>query len=285
MMAAYPDKNVYNFPGIPVIRGRELIQDLVNRVKTFGVDTRQGEYVGQILDGGDGSFIIMSNRNEYVSYVVIMTTGLKAHYSPLVDYIKIEDWDGTGVFDSWPSIEEIKNKSLVLLCGITGELRLPDELSGAVSELTVIWDRNVLGNHQVQLFSPDGIKIETYREPWKIRMISGDLRPASVYLVDDETGEMQGIKADIVVGFYKGNSRQTLFSNWGIEMVGQNIKVDQRMQTSMQKIYAAGDIAWYPGKIKLLSTGIQEVKIALKNILKELKTATDIHKLKRRKND
>ena len=39
MMSAYPDKNVYNFPGFPAIRGRELIQDLVNRVKAFGVDT------------------------------------------------------------------------------------------------------------------------------------------------------------------------------------------------------------------------------------------------------
>jgi thioredoxin reductase len=285
MMAAYPDKDIYNFPGIPVIRGRELIQDLVNRVKSFGVDIRQGEYVNQILDGGEGSFIIISNRNEYISHAIIITTGLKAHYSPLIDYIRIQDWDGTGVFDDWPSFEEIKNKSLVLLCGISDEIRLPDELSQAVSGITVIWDRNVLGDHQVELFSPDGIKIETFRDPWMIRMISGDLKPASVILVNDETGEMQIIKTDVVVGFYRGQSRQTLFSNWGIEMIGQNIKVDQKMQTNMSKVYAAGDIAWYPGKIKLLSAGIQEVKIAMKNILKELKRATVIHELKRREND
>ncbi len=56
-------------------------------------------------------------------------------------------------------------------------------------------------------------------------------------------------------------------------MIGQHIKVDHRMQTTMKGVYAAGDIAWYPGKIKLLSAGISEAKTAIKYILKDIRPA------------
>lgn len=284
MMAAYPDKDVYNFPGIPAIRGRELIEDLISKVKTYGVDTRQGEYADQLLDDGDGSLIIRTNRDEYISRAIIMTTGLRAHISPLVEYINIEDWDGTGIYENWPSLDDIKNKALVLLCGIAGEFRLPDESYQAAPGLTIISDQSALAGQQIKLSNTDGIKIEIFNEPWKIQMITGSSKPSSMAVRNEETGEVRNIKVDIIVGFYQGQSRQTLFSDWGIEMIGQNIKVDQKMQTNKQRIFAAGDIAWYPGKIKLLSAGIHEVKIALKNILKVLKKINSLHEVKGKDN-
>jgi thioredoxin reductase (NADPH) len=49
---------------------------------------------------------------------------------------------------------------------------------------------------------------------------------------------------------------------WGIEVEGNLIKVDGRMQTSVPGIFACGDIVTYEGKYKLLITAASEGAVA-----------------------
>ena len=282
MMAVYPDKDVYNFPGVPVIRGRDLIHELLSKLKAFGVSIRPGEYVDQIRNGEDDVFIVKSNRTEYVSRAVLMTTGLKAYYSPLVDYIQIQDWDGEEIYEGWPSLDELQGRRIAVLYGTPSLFQIPMELEDAIKSITIVCDENTVASHTIEIEDSGKIKIDTYRNPWRILRISGKGKPESLVLLNSQTGEEKDLKVDLVVGFYQGHSRQTIFSNWGLEMLGQQIKVDQRMQTSLSRIYAAGDIAWYPGKIKLLSAGIYEAKIAVRNVLKDIRKSKDAKEFKRR---
>jgi thioredoxin reductase (NADPH) len=56
---------------------------------------------------------------------------------------------------------------------------------------------------------------------------------------------------------------------WGLEIEGSQIKVDSTMHTSRHGVFAAGDIATYPGKLKLIATGFGEAAIAV-NFAKHL---------------
>ena len=49
MLAIYPDKDVYNFPGVQVIKGRDLVSDLIHKATTLGMATRLGGYVEPTL--------------------------------------------------------------------------------------------------------------------------------------------------------------------------------------------------------------------------------------------
>jgi len=49
---------------------------------------------------------------------------------------------------------------------------------------------------------------------------------------------------------------------WGVEVEGNHIKVDSRMQTSVRGVFACGDIVTYEGKYKLLITASSEGAVA-----------------------
>jgi thioredoxin reductase len=47
--------------------------------------------------------------------------------------------------------------------------------------------------------------------------------------------------------------------NWGLELQGNQIVVDEYMQTNLPGVYAAGDVCTHAGKLKLIATGVGEV--------------------------
>jgi ferredoxin/flavodoxin---NADP+ reductase len=262
MMAAYPEKNVLNFPGIPSIIGRDLINDLIAKARNGGVAFHIGEYIDNIQLHGKDTLHIKSSKNDYHSSVLIIAAGLKAYFSSLADFLRIENWDNSGIAENWPSLNHIENKRVALICNNDRELIIPDELIAAAREFTIL-----AGNSK----SPAKVsptKANVIGKPWTLHSIAGKEKPETLNLVNLSTGQAQSIGIDYIIGFFDNQARQTLYGNLGIKTLGQLIEVDQKMQTSMKRVYAIGDIAWYPGKVMLLSAGIQEAKIAVKNALK-----------------
>lgn len=54
--------------------------------------------------------------------------------------------------------------------------------------------------------------------------------------------------------------------SWGLEIDHRAIAVDSTMATPRERVYAAGDVAAYPGKVKLIATGFGEAATAVNNI-------------------
>ena len=269
MMAAYPDKEVYNFPGIQLIKGRDLINMLTEKARSFGLTARLGEYVNQILKGSNNTLIIKTNKQNYLSSTAIITTGLKAFYSPMVDSVQAESWESAGISESWPDPDLIRNKAVGVIDG-SGNAQIPIIVRNAARSIVFIIDEYYSGGQKVKLKSTEKAKISIVRSPWKLSRITADRNVKNLQFLNTRTGEEKQIPVDVVVALYDDQARQTLYSNFGIEMIGQQVKVDQRMQTSLKRVFAAGDIAWYPGKIKMLSAGINEATTAVKSALKSL---------------
>lgn len=269
LMAAYPDKEIYNFPGIPGIKGRNLIQLLQNKTAFYQTSIKLGEYVREISKNG-GILTVKSNKHEYSTSAVLIATGLKAYYSGLMDCVRIHDWDGTRIYDNWPPIDNLYQHSVAFVLGSSAKPQLPDDILIAVKSMICIGDRNNLDEEMPAFINSTEAPIEIVQRPWYLGEIAGTITPQSIVLINEENGEERRVGVDSIIGFYDVRARQTLFTQWGIEMSGQHIKVDGRMRTNLKNIYAAGDIAWYPGKIRLLSTGTQEARIAVKNALKKL---------------
>lgn len=268
MMAAYPDKEVYNFPGIAQIKGRDLIADLTDKAMSFGLVTSLGEYVRNIKSGNKGTVIVRSNKNDYVASTAIVTSGLKAYYSPFIELIKVKNWNGNNIYDKWPDADKIVGKIVTIIFGSSYNKEIPQKIRQAASKIYLIKDENMPDSMETELNDKHSEDAEVLRGSWTVKEINGLNEPEYIILENIKTAEIKEIKIDIVIGFFENQSSQTVFSNIGIEMVGQQIKVDQKMQTSIKRVFAAGDIAWYPGKIMLLSAGIYEARIAVKNALK-----------------
>ena len=52
---------------------------------------------------------------------------------------------------------------------------------------------------------------------------------------------------------------------WGLETDKRHVVVDPSMRTSLDRVFAAGDITEYPGKVRLIAVGFGEAATAVNN--------------------
>ena len=52
---------------------------------------------------------------------------------------------------------------------------------------------------------------------------------------------------------------------WGIEVEKRHVVVSPSMQTSLERVFAAGDVTEYPGKVRLIAVGFGEAATAVNN--------------------
>jgi len=100
---------------------------------------------------------------------------------------------------------------------------------------------------------------------WEIKEIVGDTWVESATIVQTRTGEERKLPVDAIIFNIGFLTNLGPISDWGLELDKNAIKVDTRMRTNIEGIYAAGDIVTYDGKLKLISTGCGEVAVAVNN--------------------
>ncbi|HKK08097.1 MAG TPA: NAD(P)/FAD-dependent oxidoreductase, partial [Gemmatimonadota bacterium] len=104
------------------------------------------------------------------------------------------------------------------------------------------------------------IDLLTFHE---VEAIHGDERITGATIYDNRTEERKELGIDDVLALIGFVPNIGPIAEWGIELEGNTIRVNSRMETNVPGIYAAGDIAMYDGKLELISTGFGEAAIAV----------------------
>jgi len=73
------------------------------------------------------------------------------------------------------------------------------------------------------------------------------------------------IQADEVLACLGFDATVGPLAKWGITLEGNDVPVTTKMETNLPGIYAAGDVAHYPGKVKLIACGFGEAAVAVNN--------------------
>jgi len=84
-----------------------------------------------------------------------------------------------------------------------------------------------------------------------------------VTIFNSKTKEEQTLPMDAVIPQLGFLSSLGAIEEWGLEFEKGDIKVASTMETNIPGIFAAGDITTYPGKLKLIATGVAEASIAV----------------------
>jgi len=101
---------------------------------------------------------------------------------------------------------------------------------------------------------------------FEVESIAGNSSIEHVVIKNNRTGDSETLKVDhllLNLGFVASLGP---LRDWGLEIEKGDIKVTTKMETNIPGIYAAGDIATFPGKLKLIATGFGEAAIAVNNI-------------------
>jgi thioredoxin reductase (NADPH) len=101
--------------------------------------------------------------------------------------------------------------------------------------------------------------------PYEVKRIIGDDSITAVEVFDNTTDEVTTLEVQAVVAALGFTADLGPFTRWGLELQKKHILVDTAMRTNVPRVFAAGDVVDYEGKVRLISVGFGEAATAVNN--------------------
>ena len=266
----YPDKPIYDIPGIPECTGDELTKGLLKQIKPFKTNFHLGQRVEEIKQK-DNTWIVKTNSENIFSAPNIIIAGGVGSFEPRKISLKeAEKFEGKQIFYSVTNKDLFKNKKISIFGGGDSALDWALELSKS-NEITLIHRRNEFRGaahtlSEIKNKEKNG-KI-VLKTPYNLKSILGD-KTMSEIEIDHEDGKVEKIKADYILSFFGLIMKLGPIANWGLNINNKTIPVDtENFQTNKKGIFAIGDICTYPGKLKLILSGFHEGALAARACFK-----------------
>jgi len=266
----YPDKPIYDIPGIPECTGETLTKNLLEQIKPFKNNFHLNERVEEISKE-ENNWKIKTNKNTIFIAPNVIIAGGVGSFEPRKFLVKGADiFENKSVFYSVKDKNIFKSKKVCIFGGGDSALDWAIELS-KFAEITLIHRRNEFrgAEHNAEVarkLEKEGkIKIKT---PFQIQSIEGKDKINSI-IIKKEDGMIEEIKTDFILGFFGLIMKLGPIAEWGLNLDKKKIPVDtENFQTNKKGIFAIGDICTYPGKLKLILSGFHEGALAARACFK-----------------
>lgn len=263
----YPDKPIYDIPAIPVCSAQELVDRLLEQIKPFEAQFHLGQEVSGLKKEGDGRFRLTTSKGqEFLTRTVIIAGGLGA-FQPRPLRVKGADrFNGKEIQYKVTDPERYRDKTVAILGGGDSALDWALELHKVAKRIKLIHRRNEFRAAQASVD-----KMQDLCDKGEMEFI-----PAQIKQVNEEAGQFAGltvkplgseeletVDCDEVLVFYGLSPNLGPIAEWGLNQDRNQIQVDtETFQTSIEGIFAVGDINTYPGKKKLILSGFHEAALA-----------------------
>lgn len=260
--AMYPEKPIYDVAGFPAVKGRDLIDGLLEQAATFSPRYLLDQQAMGLRMEGEQPVVSSSSGVEVRAGAVVLTAGIGA-FSPR-PLPAADGWEGRGLAYFVPSLAEYAGEDVVVVGGGDSAFDWAENLHPLARSVTLVHRTNRFRAHRATIDSVErlGVPIHTYCE---VAALRGDPALREVEIVHKKTQEALVLPATRVVAALGFTSDLGPLTEWGMHMSGRHIDVDTRMQTSLPRVFAAGDVTEYPGKVRLISVGFGEAATAVNN--------------------
>jgi len=262
--ALYPDKLIYDVPGFPRVLGKELVHHLVEQAMQYDPAVHLDESVQALERQADGTLVLRTTAGVHRTRAVLITAGIGAFTPKTYKRPELDRWIGRGLAFAVRSKEDYRGKRLLVVGGGDSALDWALGLVDYASAITLIHRRDGFRAHEdsvKKLFAaPIAVKLF-----YELRALRGDERVREAVIYQNKTQQEEVLPVDAVLAFLGLVSNLGPIREWGLALHDDAIVVNTKMETSQPGIYAAGDIAAYPGKLKLIATGFGEAATAVNN--------------------
>ncbi|MDQ1464762.1 MAG: ferredoxin/flavodoxin---NADP+ reductase [Actinomycetota bacterium] len=263
LAALYPEKFVYDVGGIPSILGRELAADLFRQAGTYNPTFLLGHSANELLVHDDGSLSVTTDSGLTIHAKAIIITAGIGIFTPRRLPVGHE-YEAIGVRYFVPDPGALRDKRVLVVGGGDSAVDYALMLEEVATSVTVIHRRNDFRAHEasVEKMRASSVQILT---PYQVSGIEGNGRVEVVQITDHDTGAIERLEIDEVVAALGFIAELGPLTTWGMALSQRHIVVDTTMATTMPRIFAAGDITEYPGKVRLISVGLGEAATAVNN--------------------
>jgi len=268
----YPEKPIYDIPGVPNQTAQEHVDALLKQIEPFKYDVFLNERVESLEEIKDENIsswkISTSEGNEFKAKSVFIAAGagsFEPRRPPNID--NPDRFLEKGVSYSVKSKEKFKDKNLVIFGGGDSALDWTVELADITKSIKLIHRRDEFRgapNTEAQmreLVETGNVDLKT---PYVIEDLVGTEKIEGVLIKNFESKKIEEIKCDEVLFLFGLNKKLGPIADWGIDMKNKKVSVDtEKYETTTKGIFAVGDINDYPGKLDLILCGFHETTLAV----------------------
>ncbi len=266
LTALYPEKYIYDVGGYPRILARDLAKQLIEQGLQFGADVRLEEQVQGLKHEADGGFVIATNRDSYPTKTILIAAGKGAFAPRSLECPGYDELLGKGVAYHVKDPTEYHGKKVLVVGGGDSAVDWVLNLKGKTTRLILIHRRDGFRAHAHSMkllreaVDSGDIEMLTHKE---VRSIDGEACVTGVTIFDNRSNEETHFDVDAVIALIGFKPDLGPLADWGLAFEKHSIKVNNKLETNIAGIYAAGDIATYEGKLELIATGFSEAAMAV----------------------
>ena len=265
----YPDKAIYDIPGLPIVGAQELIDRLAEQLKPFDPTFHLGHRVTRLARMEDNSFELHTEGDIcFQTRAVVIAAGLGAFKPRPLRLDGIDQFEQTNLHYHVADKNHFKDKRVVILGGGDSALDWVLELAVVAKHVHIVHRRDVFRAAPASVAKMHEL-IDDPNQPVDCligRIPSYQSDQGKITAIDVAPfgdGEPQRIELDELLVFYGLSPDLGPIADWGLDIERKHISVSlETFQTNIPGIYAIGDINTYPGKKKLILSGFHEGALA-----------------------
>ena len=283
----YPEKWIFDVPGHP----RILAKDLVERhrqqtLEQFDVPVHLETTAESISweddpEAPDRKIVVLhTDRGDLRSRTVIVAGGHGAFEPKKLPGYDMTAWEGRGAYYLVGEKREFEGKRVVIIGGGDSACDWVVNLLDTAERVALVHRREGFRAHEAtvnQVMEAHGAGQIDLHVPFQVKDVNGNGRIESVTLFhsEDETHEIE-VPCDAILLQLGFKTALGPLKEWGFDIEKGAIKVDGLFQTSLDQVWACGDITTFDGKLKLIATGYAEAAIAVAQAVHFIRPETKI---------
>ncbi|WP_431917350.1 NAD(P)/FAD-dependent oxidoreductase [Nonomuraea jabiensis] len=265
--ALYPEKEIRDVAGVPGVPGRSLVAALSAQAAAYDPVHLLGRQAVELRrDADPRPVVVLSDGTAVRAGAVVLTSGIGT-FTPR-PLPAGEEWLGRGLTYFVPDPAAHAGHHVVVVGGGDSAVDWSLALAPLARSVTLVHRRAAFRAHAggVAAARAAGVRIVVDSQ---VVGLSGGERVERAHLRTRGEAD-RTVPADSVIAALGFISDLGPLAGWGLSLRGRSVLVDQRMRTGLPRVYAAGDLADYDGKVRLMSVGFGEVATAVNNAAVEL---------------
>lgn len=261
--ALYPEKPIYDIPGHPSIAAADLIDRLAEQAAPFAPTYHLGQQVQTLAPTQDGGWRLETSAGTVIeARAVIVAAGCGAFGPNRPPLDGLEAFEGKSVHYMVRRRQDFAGKRVVIAGGGDSAVDWALSLADVADKVYVVHRRPKFRAAPESVARMDALAREGRVEmvvPYQLSGLDGVDGQLTAVRVATLDGAEKPLPADAMLAFFGLSMNLGPIAEWGLNLEKSHITVDPRTgATSAPGVFAIGDIAHYPGKLKLILCGFAE---------------------------
>ncbi|GAB3816006.1 NAD(P)/FAD-dependent oxidoreductase [Micromonospora zhanjiangensis] len=259
--AMYPEKVIYDVAGFPSIKGRELVANLVEQAAAFAPEYRLGVRAEKLSYLDERPVLSLADGARLHCGAVLVTGGLGS-FTPR-PLPAADAFTGTGVVYFVPHLADLAGQDVLIVGGGDSAFDWALALQSLARSVTLVHRRERFRAHAATVERVRALPVRIIVNAELTRLTGDGAVTGAEIAVRGGAPEL--VPADTVVAALGFTADLGPLAEWGIALDRRHILVDSTMATNLPRVFAAGDITEYKGKVRLIATGFGEAATAVNN--------------------